>query len=270
MTTSNTAPFSSRDVKGKTIWLTGASSGIGLALAQQLAAQGANLVLSARSEDKLQSLAEELPGTHLVLPLDLADPDQAASRAEAFLQDIKVDILINNAGVSQRSFALDTGLDVYRDLMEVNYFSVVALCKLLAPKLIEQGGGQLITVSSVAGKVGVKRRSGYSGAKFAVIGFMDSLRAELAQYNIHCMTVCPGFVHTQIAHNALVGDGSTLGHADPDNAGGISADECAETIIKAMKAGKDEIIVGKGLSKVAPLLQRFTPGLVRRIVAKRD
>ncbi|MCC5878897.1 MAG: SDR family oxidoreductase [Idiomarina sp.] len=257
-------------INGKTIWVTGASSGIGLALAEQLAAKGANLVLSARSEDKLQALAERLPGTHIVLPIDLSDPEQAASKAKGFLQDIRVDILINNAGVSQRSLALETELPVYRDLMEINYFSVVGLSKLLAPKMVAQGGGSIVTIASVAGKVGSKRRSGYSGAKFAVIGFMDCLRAELAHHNVHCLTVCPGFVHTQIAHNALTGDGSTLGKADPDNADGISAEECARQIIVAIEAGKDEIVTGKGLSKIAPLLQRLMPGLVRRIVAKRD
>ncbi|RUO33158.1 SDR family oxidoreductase [Aliidiomarina soli] len=257
-------------INGKTIWLTGASSGIGLALAEQLAAEGANLVLTARNEEKLREIANRLPGTHLVLPMDLSRPEKAVNRAEAFLDDIKVDILINNAGISQRSLALETDFEVYRDLMEVNYFSVVALSKLIAPRLVNQGDGHIVTVASVAGKVGSKRRSGYSGAKFAVIGFMDCFRAELADKNVRCLTVCPGFVHTQIAHNALVGDGSALGQADPDNAGGISAAQCAAEIITAIKADKDEIIVGKGLSKAAPVLQRFLPGLVRRMVAKRN
>lgn len=255
---------------GKTVWLTGASSGIGLALAQQLAAKGATLILSARNEQKLQQLANELPGQHLVLPLDLAKPEEATAQAEQFLRDKQVDVLINNAGVSQRSLALDTEFNVYRELMEINYFAVVALSKLVAPKLVSQGGGHIVTVSSVAGKIATKRRSGYSGSKYAVIGFMDALRAELADKQVHCLTVCPGFVHTQIAHNALVGDGSKLGHADPDNAGGISAESCAQTIIKAIESNKDEIIVGKGLSKIAPLLQRLSPGLVRRLIAKRD
>ncbi|MGX5913743.1 SDR family oxidoreductase [Aliidiomarina sp. Khilg15.8] len=256
-------------IKGKTIWITGASSGIGLALAEQLAAAGANLVLTARSEDKLKTLADRLPGKHLVLPLDLSRPEKAMHHAEDFLHDIEVDMLINNAGISQRSLALETDFEVYRDLMEVNYFAVVALCKLVAPHLIEQGQGHIITVASVAGKVGTPRRSGYSGAKFAVIGFMDCLRAELADKNVRCLTVCPGFVHTQIAHNALVGDGSQLGKPDPDNAGGISAEECARQIINAIKANKDEVIVGKGLSKLAPYLQRFLPDTLRRLVARR-
>lgn len=257
-------------IQGKTIWVTGASSGIGLALAEQLAAKGAHLVLTARSIDTLEALAERLPGNHRVVPIDLSKPEEAITTAEALVASTHIDMLINNAGVSQRSLALETDFSVYRDLMEINYFSVVGLCKVLAPKLIEQGGGTIVTVASVAGKVATKRRSGYSGAKFAVIGFMDALRAELKQQGVHCLTVCPGFVHTQIAHNALVGDGSHLGKPDPDNAGGISAEACAEQIITAIQANKDEIVVGKGLSKIAPVLQRIAPGLVRKLIAKRD
>lgn len=259
-----------KQIQGKTIWVTGASSGIGLALAEQLAAKGANLVLTARSEATLRELSERLPGNHHVLPMDLSKPEVSINQAETFLAHTQVDMLVNNAGVSQRSLALETDLHVYRNLMEINYFSVVGLSKAVAPKMVAQGGGTIVTVASVAGKVGTKRRSGYSGAKFAVIGFMDALRAELKSAGVHCLTICPGFVHTQIAHNALVGDGSHLGKADPDNAGGISAQECARQIISAIEAAKDEVVVAKGLSKIAPLLQRFAPGLVRNMVAKRD
>lgn len=257
-------------LQGKTVWVTGASSGIGLALAEQLADKGASLILTARSEDTLNALAERLPGTHRVVPMDLSKPEASITQAEALVADTNIDILINNAGVSQRSLALETDFEVYRDLMEINYFSVVGLSKVVAPKLIAQGSGSIVTVASVAGKVATKRRSGYSGAKFAVIGFMDALRAELKSHGVHCLTVCPGFVHTQIAHNALVGDGSNLGKSDPDNAGGISAEECARQIIRAIEADKDEVVVGKGLSKIAPLLQRLAPSLLRNLVAKRD
>ncbi|RAK01679.1 SDR family oxidoreductase [Aliidiomarina maris] len=257
-------------IQGATIWLTGASSGIGLALAEQLAAKGAKLILTARSTQTLEALAERLPGEHQVLSLDLSKPEEAVRNAATALGEQKIDILINNAGVSQRSLALDTEFQVYRDLMEINYFSVVALSKWVAPRMVEQGHGCIVSVSSVAGKVATKRRSGYSGAKFAVIGFMDALRAELKASNVHCLTVCPGFVHTQIAHNALVADGSRLGQADPDNAGGISAEQCAQEIVRAIEQRRDEIVVGKGLSKIAPWLQRVAPGLLRNMIAKRD
>ncbi len=256
-------------LQGKTIWLTGASSGIGLALAEALAAKGAKLILSARSEATLNDLAARLPGEHQVLPIDLMQPEAAYKQALALVAQQPIDILINNAGVSQRSLTLETDFQVYRDLMEINYFSVVALTKAVLPSMVEQGDGHIVTVSSVAGKVGTKLRSGYAGSKFGVIGFMDCLRAEMADKNIRCTTICPGFVHTQISHNALAGDGHKLNQADPDNAGGISAEQCAKEIVAAIEKNKAEAIIGSGVSKLAPLIQRFMPGLVRKMVAKR-
>lgn len=256
---------------GKTVWLTGASSGIGLAMAEQLAQAGAHLILTSRRADALEQVRLSLahPERHKVLALDLAQPEQAVVAAQQALGDQVVDILINNAGVSQRSLILDTDLSVYRKLMEIDYFGVVALTKLVLPRMVERRSGQIVTVSSVAGKIGTKLRSGYNGAKFGVIGFMDSLRAETAQYGLVVTSILPGFINTQVAHNSLTGDGSTLGHEDPDNAGGISAEECARQSLRAIAAGKAEVVIGSGMSKLAPLLQRFFPGLVRRMIAKR-
>ena len=256
-------------IQGRTIWLTGASSGIGLALAEALAQEGASLILTARSGQQLQQLAERLPGEHHVEVMDLMHPELAGERAEQIARQYTIDMLINNAGVSQRSLTLDTELSVYRRLMDINYFSVVALTKAVLPAMVERGEGHIVTVSSVAGKVGTKLRSGYAGSKFGVIGFMDCLRAEMAEQGVRCTTICPGFVNTQIAHNSLVGDGKTLNQPDPDNAGGISAEQCAQHIVSAIKKNKDEVIVADGLSRLAPALQRFLPGLVRRMVAKR-
>ena len=255
----------------KTVWLTGASSGIGLALAHQLAEKGAKLILTSRREQQLEELRQTLPNSeqHQVLALDLSQPEQAKETASVALANTQVDILINNAGVSQRSLAMETELPVYRTLMEVDYFSVVALNQVVLPQMVKRRDGHVVTVSSVAGKVGTKLRSGYSGAKFAVIGYMDCLRAEMAEHGVHCTTVLPGFVHTQIAHNALTGDGSLRGKEDQDNAGGISPKQCATDIIRAIEANKAEVISGKGMSKVAPLLQRFFPGVLRKMLANR-
>lgn len=255
----------------KTVWLTGASSGIGLAMAEQLAAAGARLILTARRADVLEQVRQNLPNPdlHRVLPLDLSQPEQAVEQARNALGETQIDILINNAGVSQRSKILDTDLSVYRQLMEIDYFAVVALTKLVLPAMVARRSGQIVTVSSVAGKVGTKLRSGYNGAKFGVLGFMDSLRAETAEYGLTITSILPGFINTQVAHNSLTGDGSPLGHEDPDNAGGISADECARRSLRAIAKGKAEVVVGSGVSKLAPFLQRFCPGLVRRMVANR-
>ncbi|MFC0445186.1 SDR family oxidoreductase [Pseudidiomarina halophila] len=257
--------------QGKSVWLTGASSGIGLALAQQLAEAGAHLILTSRRSDVLEHVRTELvhPERHQVLALDLSQPEKAAKEAAEALGDQVIDILINNAGVSQRSLILDTDMQVYRQLMEIDYFAVIALTKLVLPRMVERRSGQIVTVSSVAGKVGTKLRSGYNGAKFGVIGFMDSLRAEMHEHGLVVTSILPGFINTQVAHNSLTGDGSALGHEDPDNAGGISAEECARRSLQAIAAQKAEVVVGSGLSKLAPLLQRFAPGLVRRMIAKR-
>ncbi|RUO47148.1 SDR family oxidoreductase [Pseudidiomarina donghaiensis] len=257
--------------QGKTVWLTGASSGIGLAMAQQLAEAGAHLILTSRRAEALEQVRLSLahPERHRVLALDLSQPEAAAEQAHHELGDQVIDILINNAGVSQRSFILDTDMAVYRQLMEIDYFGVIALTKLVLPRMVERRTGHIVTVSSVAGKVGTKLRSGYNGAKFGVIGFMDSLRAEMKQHDLVVTSILPGFINTQVAHNSLTGDGSALGHEDPDNAGGISADECARQSLQAMSKQKAEVVVGSGVSKLAPFLQRFFPGLVRRMVANR-
>lgn len=177
--------------------------------------------------------------------------------------------MINNAGVSQRSLILETDLSVYRQLMEIDYFGVVALTKLVLPDMVARKSGHIVTVSSVAGKIGTKLRSGYSGAKYAVLGFMDSLRAEVTADKISCTSILPGFINTPVAHNSLTGDGSALGEPDQDNASGMSAEDCAEAIVKAIVGRKDEVVVGKGLSKLAPIIQRIAPGYVRKMMAKR-
>ena len=189
----------------KTVWITGASSGIGKELAIQLAHLGANIILSARSADKLNQLCSELPaGQHKVIPLDLSQPERVLEYVANSMATIgNVDILINNGGVSQRSLFLENDFIVYRQLMEVNYFGLIALTKAVLPSMVKNGGGCVVSFSSVAGKVGAKFRTGYSGSKFAVVGFMHCLRAEVADQNIYCLTICPGSIKTAIAQNSL-------------------------------------------------------------------
>lgn len=200
-------------LRDKTIWLTGASSGIGLALARELAKHDVQLILTSRRKEALEEVRQSLPNSdkHRVLALDLSQPEAAAAAAKKALADTRIDILINNAGVSQRSLILETDLSVYRQLMEIDYFGVVALTKLVLPDMVARKSGHIVTVSSVAGKIGTKLRSGYSGAKYAVLGFMDSLRAEVTADKISCTSILPGFINTPVAHNSLTGDGSALG-----------------------------------------------------------
>lgn len=254
----------------KTVWITGASSGIGQELAIQLAALGANIILSARSVDKLQQLKAQLSaGDHRVIALDLSQPEAVYDYVIKHRDDIgKVDFLINNGGVSQRSLFLENDFSVYRQLMEVNYFGLVALTKAVLPSMVAQGGGSIVSISSVAGKVGSKFRTGYSGSKYAVVGFMDCLRAEVADKNIHCLTICPGSIKTAIAHNSLDEKGCAQNKPEQSIENGMNVSLAVKKMINAIAKQKDEVVVGQGLSGWAPTIKRFLPALFNRLTAK--
>src|SRR6202453_4673673 len=188
---------------GKTVWVTGASSGIGEALARGLAGQGAAVVLSGRRADALAHIASEIGGEALVLPFEATDYDALpAIVAQALAWRGRVDLLINNAGVSQRSLAVDTGFSVYRQLMEIDFFAPLRLTQLVLPHMIARRSGRIAIVSSVAGKLGVPLRTGYCAAKHACVGYFDSLRSEIeAAYGISVSVITPGSVATQVAYN---------------------------------------------------------------------
>lgn len=249
----------------KTVWVTGASSGIGKALCENLAARGCSLVLSARNADTLEAVRQQLPHSdkHRVVPLDLGNPESLATIVDATLQDVgTVDVLINNGGVSQRSFAAETELAVDRRLMEVNYLGTVAMSKALLPHFIARKSGTIMSIASVAGKVGSQLRSGYSGSKHAVIGFMDSLRAETHQHNIKVCVACPGWVQTDISINALDAQGQPNNVMDETIAKGLPVADCAAQVIRAIEKDKSEVIIGKGISGIAPLIKRISPALI--------
>ncbi|MFK5925183.1 MAG: SDR family oxidoreductase [Desulfuromusa sp.] len=255
---------------GKTVWITGASSGIGAALARALAVRGARLILSARSVDKLETVRQScsMPDEHLCLVMDLAD---RASIETAWhrLQELprKVEILINNAGMTQRARVKETQMEVYRLLLEVNFLAVVDLTKKVLPDMLERGAGQIVAVSSVMGKFASPQRSGYAAAKHALQGFMDSLRAEVYDAGIRVLVVSPGFVNTDVSRNALRGDGTLHNKMDSGQATAISAESCAEQIIAAMAKGRDEVFPG-GKERIGLLLNRLSPALLRRVMRK--
>lgn len=256
--------------KNKTVWITGASSGIGQELAVQLAHLGANIILSARNTDKLEEIKAALDGdNHSVIPLDLSQPEHVFEYVKSTMDEIgRVDILINNGGVSQRSLFLENDFSVYRQLMEVNYFGLIALTKAVLPSMVERGCGSVVSISSVAGKVGSKFRTGYSGSKYAVVGFMDCLRAEVADKNIHCLTICPGSIKTAIAHNSLNEHGVAQNKPEHSIENGMDVSVAVKQMIDAIAKQKDEVIVGQGLSGLAPTIKRFFPSLFNRITAK--
>jgi dehydrogenase/reductase SDR family protein 7B len=261
------------DIHNKKIWLTGASSGIGEGLAKHFAEQGAELILSARNIEKLEQLKAALPNAdkHTVVPLDIGEPELLYAKIESALATVGIpDILVNNAGISQRSTAKDTKLSVQRRVMEVNYFGTIAITQALLPQMITNGGGMIVNISSVAGKVGGQSMSGYSASKHAVIGYMDSLRAEEANNGIQVLNVCPGFVQTNISINAMDADGKKYDRMAASIKNGISVDECASAIINAIKKDKDEVVIGKGISGWAPTIYRFFPGLFRKLAARKN
>jgi dehydrogenase/reductase SDR family protein 7B len=236
------------DFHNKTAWVTGASSGIGEALAKGLAARGAALILSGRRVDALEALAANLKAPSLILPFEATDLNALPAITEhALAWRGGVDLLINNAGVSQRSLALDTDFEVYRNIMEIDYFAPVRLTGLVLPHMVERGSGHLAVISSVAGKVGVPLRTGYCSAKHALVGYFDALRAEVEEaYGIGVSVVTPGSVTTQIAVNAFAGDGGKFGSADANIEGGMPPEEAAEIILDGIGAGRREIAVAQG------------------------
>ena len=232
----------------KVIWITGASAGIGEAMVKAFAACGAKIVCSARNEAELNRVKDECvaagaPQDNLmVLPLNVVDIDEMPAALQAVLDRFsRVDVLINNAGLGARGSVLDISMDVYREVMEVNLFGAIALTKQVLPGMIEQGSGQIVGLSSMAGKIGIAIRTAYCPAKHAVCGFQDALRAEMAHFGIKVSTIVPGIVRTRAAANSLQANGVPFG--DTVMVGGLSVDEAIEIIMPQLAEGIDEIIV---------------------------
>ena len=257
------------------VWITGASSGIGEALAKQYVLQGARLVLSARREVELERVKQACialgaEASHIyVLPMDVTEHTSMADKTQSVLDRFgAIDVLINNAGISQRSKCLDTDLSVYKQLLDVDVLGQIALTKSVLPIMVDQKSGHIAVTSSVAGKVGVKWRTGYCAAKHAVMGFFDALRAEVAEYGIHVSTITPGFIKTDVARNAVVGDGSQFVGDDQNIETGMDVDKCATVIVKSMNRKVKEIAAGEGMSLFALKLKRFFPNKLFDIMEK--
>ncbi len=258
------------EVKNKIVWITGASSGIGEALCYELNQAGAKLIISSRMAESLYQVKNKCTKNQLdvhVLPLDLENIPELEDKAKAALNIFgRIDIIIHSGGVSQRSLAMDTDLDVAQKIMNINFWGAVALTKAVMPSMLSNQSGHIVIISSLVGKFGTRFRSAYSASKHALHGYFDSLRSEIDP-KIKISIICPGFIKTNVTLNALTAKGARQNTMDDAQANGMSADECAVKIIKAIKSGKEEVNIG-GKEKYAVLLKRFLPGLFSKIVRK--
>ncbi len=260
-----------RTFQDKVIWITGASSGIGEALAREMSARGAKLILSSRRMAELERVKGTCahPDSVHILPLDLTDSkslDEKVGTAITFFGHI--DIMVHNGGISQRSLVADTGIAVHREVMELNYFSYILVTKALLPHFIERRSGYIVVTSSVMGKIGTPMRAAYAAAKHALHGYFDCLRAEVERYGIKITILTPGYIHTPIA--VISGDGSFLSSTSEQISGGIPADKAARQIIKAIRNERYEPYIGKfiGEERLALFVKRFMPTLFAKLIGR--
>lgn len=260
-----------KNLKEKVVWITGASSGIGEQLAYKFAREGASLVLSARNAEKLEQVKKTCLLTTSkcwVHPVDLLNISQLEEVVlNVLTQTARIDILINNAGRSQRSLAKETPLENDRSIMELNFFSVVALTKLVLPQMLKNHAGHIVVISSISGKFGFPMRTAYTASKHAVQGYFEALRAELIHDNIKVTIVSPGRIRTNISINALTHNGFSYNKMDKGQTNGMAPEVCADKIVKAVKKDRKELLVGKN-EIIMVYIRRFLPILYHKIVTK--
>jgi short-subunit dehydrogenase len=256
---------------GKVIWITGASSGIGEELARQLSDFNARLILSSRRQEELERVKASLPlapENIFILPLDLAEPaalnEKAAQAGKAFG---KIDILVNNGGLTQRALVLETPVEIDRKIMEINYFSGVILTKAVLPGMLARGYGHIIGMSSVTGKFGFPLRSAYSASKHAIAGFYESLCAEYYDRGIRTTVAFPGRIQTNISLGAIGPNGKPYNIMDPGQEHGMPVDKCVRDIVNAIRKDKREVFPG-GKEVLLIHIRRFLPGLAFRLARK--
>ena len=250
------------DQTGKTAWITGASSGIGEAVSKAFVAAGGNAILSGRNVAELDRVASEsgAPERCCILPFDTMDfavlPEKV-SAAIAFRGG--VDVLVNNAGITQRSLAIDTDFSVYDRIIGVDLLAPIALTQALLPHFLGRGAGQLVMISSVAGKAGVPLRTAYCAAKHGLIGYSDAMRTEIAGQGVKVLVVAPGSVKTNVSRNALNADGSVRGVSDAAIENGIDPEKVAGLIWDAVAEGTRELVIAEGMEANIPVLRAQDP-----------
>lgn len=244
----------------KVYWITGASSGIGEALAKQLAARGAKLILSGRKVEELDRVNAACGGGHLILPFETTDLSALTDIvALAKRWQGRIDGLINNAGISQRSLAQETDFSVYQQVIDIDLIAPIALTQAVLPIMVAQKEGRLVMIASVAGLVGVPLRTAYCAAKHGLVGYADALRGEVAGQGISVHVVAPGSVKTNVSLNALGPDGKPRGFSDDAIESGLDVDDAATRMMRAIEAGEREIVVAEGMEETIVTLRRTDP-----------
>ena len=252
-------------VENKIVWLTGASSGIGEALAYRLSEKGAYIIISARRVAELERVKSQCkyPEKVRVLPLDLEDTtslENKTKEASVFFGDI--DVLINNSGIAQRSFIHNTNPLVDRKIMEINYFGAIMLTKFLLPQMRTRKNGQNVIISSVLGKISAPGSSAYAASKHALHGYYDALRYEESENNIKVTIICPGYINTPISYSALNADGSQFNKMSKPQQFGMKSDVCAKKIVESIECEKEEVFIGGFQERVALYMKRFFPKML--------
>lgn len=253
-------------VKNKVVVITGASSGIGRALAKEFAAKGARLSLGARRTDLLEQLQSELPETEmLILKTDVSNENDCRVLIEETIRCFgQVDVLINNAGISMRALFEEVDTKVIRQLMDVNFYGTVYCSKYALPHLLKTKGS-LVGVISIAGYVGLPGRTGYSASKFAIRGFLDTIRIENLKKGLHVLVAAPGFTASEVRKVALTNDGSQQGETPRDESKMMSSEECAKHIVRAIEKRKRELILTFIEGKLTVFLGKFFPSLLDKL-----
>ena len=254
----------------KVVWITGASSGIGKALALKLSNQNVKLILSSRNSTALKTVKNECKYSNNVeiIPLDLEKHKTLNLKVEEALKLFgSIDVLVNNGGISQRSFARDTSLKVDKKILDINYLGTIALTKALLPHFEEKNNGHFVVITSIVGKIGTPLRSSYAASKHALHGFFDSLRAEINE-QIKVTLVCPGFVQTNVSINALTGSGKPQNTMDQATKNGLTPEKFALKMIKAIEKEKHEVYIGGFKEKLAVYAKRLFPKILAKMIRK--
>jgi len=259
--------------KGKVVWITGATSGIGEALAYEFASLEAKLVLSSNQPDQLEEVKKrclERCDYCYTQYFDLENQDEIRETANKVLNEVnRIDVLINNGGISQRSKIMETPFELDQKIMNIDFYGAVLLTKLVLPSMVSNGGGNIMVTTSIVGKFGMTYRSAYSSAKHALYGFFETLALEHYDDNIRVTIACPGRVQTAISKHSLKGDGSQHGVMDKGQANGVTAETCARKMRKAIQKNKREVLIGRK-ELLMVYIKKFFPGLFFKIARKID